>query len=281
VLADTLQVCHPHAAGIDIGEAEHWVAVPPGCAPQPVRRFGTFTAARDALADWLIDCGVTTVAMESTGVYWIPWFELLEARGVQVLLIDPRQAKRAPGRPKTDRLDCKWLQRLHPYGLLAGAFRPEDQVCVLRSYLRHRQMLLTSAAQHIQPMQKALQQMNLKLTQVVSEITGVTGMAIIKAIIAGERDPQRLAKLRNPHCHPDEDDIAKALQGPWRAEHLFALRQAVALYAFYHQQITQCDQQIKAHLKTFGDKSAGQPLPPKPRRHKKTNAPRFDARTPL
>ena len=281
MLSDALQVYHPHAAGIDIGEAEHWVAVPPGCDPQPVRRFGTFTADLDALADWLIDCGVTTVAMESTGVYWIPLFELLEARGLQVLLIDPRQAKRVPGRPKTDRLDCKWLQRLHTYGLLAGAFRPDAHVCVLRSYLRHRQMLLTYAAHHIQHMHKALEQMNLKLTQVVSEITGVTGMAILKAIIAGERDPQRLAKLRNPHCHHDEDDIAKALQGTWRAEHLFALRQAVELYDFYHQQITQCDQQIKAHLETFADKSAGQPLPPKARRHKKTNEPRFDARTPL
>src|SRR5438552_7132642 len=281
VLSDALQVCHPHAAGIDIGEAEHWVAVPPGCDPQPGRRFGTFTVDLDALADWLIDGGVTTVAMESTGVYWIPLFELLEARGVQVLLIDPRQAKRAPGRPKTDRLDCKWLQRLHTYGLLAGAFRPDDQVCVLRGYLRHRQMLLTYAAHHIQHMHKALQQMNLKLTQVVSDLTGVTGMAIIKAILAGERDPQHLAKLRNPHCHHDEDDIAKALQGTWRAEHLFALRQAVELYAFSHQQITQCDQQINAHLETFGDTSAGQPLPPKARRHQKTNDPRFDARTPL
>jgi transposase len=222
VLADALQVCHPHAAGIDIGEAEHWVAVPPGCDPQPVRRFGTFTADLDALADWLLACGVTTVAMASTGVSWIPLFELLEARGLQGLLIDPRQAKRVPGRPKTDRLDGKWLQRLHTYGLLAGAFRPADQVCVLRGYLRHRQMLLTSAARHMQHMQKALQQMNLKLTQVVSDVTGVTGMAIIRAISAGERNPQRLAQLRNPPCHHDTDDMAKALQGHWRAEHLFA-----------------------------------------------------------
>jgi len=281
VLADALQVCHPHAAGIDIGEAEHWVAVPPGCDPQPVRRFGTFTADLDALADWLIDCGVTTVAMESTGVYWIPLFELLEARGVQVLLIDPRQAKRAPGRPKTDRLDCQWLQRLPTYGLLAGAVRPADQVCVLRGYLRHRQMLITYAAHHMQHMQKALEQMTLKLTQVVSDITGVTGMAILRAIIAGERDPVTLAKLRNPHGQHDADDIAKALQGTWRAEHLFALQQAVALYAFYHQQVALCDQQITAHLETFADKSAGQPLPPKARRHTKTNEPRFDARTPL
>jgi transposase len=281
VLAEALQVCNPHAAGIDIGEAAHWVAVPPGCAPHPVRRCGTFTVDLDALADWRIDCGVTTVAMESTGVSWIPLFELLEARGVQVLLIDPRQAKRAPGRPKTDRLDCQWLQRLHAYGLLAGAFRPDDQVCVLRSSLRHRQMLLPSAAHHIQHMQKALQPMNLKLTQVVSDITGTTGMAILRAIIASERDPVTLAKLRNPHCHHDEDALAKALRGPWRAEHLFALQQAVALYEFSHQQLALCDRQIKAHLETFADQSAGQPLPPKARRSKKTNEPRFDARPPL
>src|SRR4029434_3014145 len=142
VLSDVLQICHPHAAGIDIGEAEHWGAVPPGCDPHPVRRFGTFTVDLDALADWLMDCGVTTVAMESTGVYWIPLFELSEARGLQVFLIDPRQAKRAPGRPKTDRLDCQWLQRLHAYGLLAAAFRPEGQGGVLRGYLRHRPVLL-------------------------------------------------------------------------------------------------------------------------------------------
>jgi transposase len=146
---------------------------------------------------------------------------------LQVLLIDPRQAKRAPGRPKTDRLDCQWLQRLHTYGLLAAAFRPADQICVLRSYLRHRQMLLTYGAHHIQHMHKALQQMNLKLSQVVSDITGATGMAILKAIIAGERDPLTLAKLRNPHCQHGEDDIAKALQGTWRAEHLFACKYSV------------------------------------------------------
>src|SRR5712691_9276642 len=281
VLSDALQVCNPHAAGIDIGEAEHWVAVPPGRDPQPVRRFGTCTVDLDALADWLIDCGVITVAMESTGVSWIPLFELLEARGLQVCLIDPRQAKRAPGRPKTDRLDCQWLQRLHAYGLLAAAFRPADQICVLRSSLRHRQMLLTYGAHHIQHMHKALQQMNLKLSQVVSDLTGATGMAILKAIIAGERDPLPLAKLRNPHCQHSEDEIAKALQGPWRAEHLFALQQAVELSHFSHQQLTVCDQQLQAHLGTFADKSAGQPLPPKPRRHKKANEPRFDARTPL
>ena len=222
MLSEALQVCHPHAAGIDIGEAEHWVAVPPGCDPQPVRRFGTFTADLDALADWLIDCSVTTVAMASTGVSWMPLFARLEARGVQVLLIDPRHATRAPGRPTTDRLDCQWLQRVHAYGLLAGAFRPADQVGVLRSSLRHRQMLLTSAAHHMQHMHKALEQMHLTLTQVVSDLTGVTGMAIIKAIMAGERDPVTLATLRNPPGQHDADDIARGVKGTWRAEHLFA-----------------------------------------------------------
>jgi hypothetical protein len=159
----------------------------------------------------------------------MPLFELLAARGVQVLLSDPRHAQRAPGRPKTDRRDCQWLQRLHRYGLLAGAFRPADQVCVLRGYLRHRHMLLTCAAHHMQHMHKALQPMNLQLTQVGSDITGVTGLAILKAILAGERNPQRLAQLRNPPCHPDTDDMAKALQGNGHAEQLFARRQAVEL----------------------------------------------------
>jgi transposase len=281
LLSEALQVYPPHAAGIAIGEAEPWVAVPPGCDSQPVRRFGTCTADLDALADWLLDGGVTTVAMESTGVSWIPLFALLETRGVQGLLIDPRQAKRVPGRPTTDRLDGQWLQRLHTSGLLAGAFRPDAHVCVLRRSLRHRQMLLTSAAHHMQPRHKALAQMHLTRTQVVSAITGVTGMAILKAIIAGERDPQRLAKLRNPHCHHAEDDIAKALQGPWRAAHLFAFQQAIALYDFSHQHITQGDPQIKAPRAPLGDQSAGRPLPPKARRHTKTHEPRFDARTPL
>ncbi len=276
-----LQVFNPHAAGIDIGEAEHWVAVPPDRAPQPVRRFGTFPADLDVLADWLIDCGITTVAMASTGVYGIPLFELLETRGVQGLLIDPRQATRAPGRPKTDRLDGQWLQRLQTSGLLAGALRPEAQGCVLRHSLRHRQRLRTSAAPHIQPMHKALQQMHLTLTQVVSDIPGATGMAIRKALVAGERAAPRLAALRHAHGQHDEDDIAKALQGPWHAAHLFAFQHALSLYACSHPPLALCDQQITRHLATFADTSAGQPLPPKARRATKTTAPRFDARTPL
>src|SRR5712692_5761002 len=281
MLAEALQVCHPHAAGIDRGEAEHGVAGSPGCDPQPVRRFGTCTADLDALADWLMDGGVTTVAMASTGVSWMPWFELLEARGVQVLLIDPRQATRAPGRPTTDRLDGQGRQRLQASGLLAGALRPADQVGVRRGSLRHRQLLLTSAAHQRQPRHKALAQMHLKRTQVVRDLTGATGLALLQAMSAGERAPVTLAPLRHPRCHHAEDDSAKALQGPWRAEHLLAFPQAVALSVCSHQPVARCAQQLTAPLETCADHSAGQPLPPKARRHTKTNEPRCDARTPL
>ena len=183
-----------NAAGIDIGSERHLVAVPEGRDTVSVREFGTFTADLQDLAAWLKQCGVTTVAMESTGVYWIPLFELLERQGFEVKLVDARRVKNVPGR-KSDVLDCQWLQQLHTYGLLAGAFRPPDDICVLRSYMRQREMLIQTASMHIQHMQKALQQMNLLLHNVVSDITGVTGMKIIKAILAGERDPHVLARL--------------------------------------------------------------------------------------
>jgi transposase len=279
---ETLAVVHPHAAGIDIGATEHYVAVPAAADPQPVRPFGACTADLEALADWLAACGVTTVAMESTGVFWIPLFELLEARGFEVRLVDARQMRRIPGRPKSDVHDCQWLQRLHSYGLLAAAFRPDEPVCVLRSYLRQRQMLLTYAGQHIQHMQKALTQMNVKLQHVVSDVTGVTGMAIIRAIVAGQRDPTELAKLRDDRCGHSQADIARALYGNWRTEHLFALKQAVELYDFYHKQLTACDRHIVQQLKQFEDKSGGQPLPPKARRQRRgDNRPAFEVRKAL
>jgi hypothetical protein len=190
---------HLNAAGIDVGSEFHFVAVPPDRAEQAVRRFGAFTADLIVLADWLKECGVDTVVMESTGVYWIALFELLESRGFEVLLVDPRRLKSVPGR-KTDVLDCQWLQQLHTFGLLSGAFRPEEHVCVLRAYMRQRAMLVQYAAHHIQHMQKALHQMNVKLDKVISDITGVTGMAIIEAILAGERDCWRLAQLRDGRC---------------------------------------------------------------------------------
>jgi transposase len=294
--AAALRVTRPHAAGIDVHAAVHWVAVSPADAPPPaanhpanlpahVRSFGTCTADLIALADWLAQCGVTTIAMESTGIYWIPLFELLESRGFEVLLVDPRQSRHAPGRPKSDVLDCQWLQRLHSYGLLTASFRPADQVVVLRSYLRQRQMLIRYAGQHVQHMQKALEQMNVKLTEVVSDITGVTGMAIIEAILGGQRDPLTLAKLRHDHCKRTEAEIARALYGNWRAEHLFALKQAVTLYGFYRQQMQECDVQLQAHLATFADQSKGQARPKRQRRYVKRyvrpNEPGFDLGTAL
>jgi len=277
-----LQVTNPNAAGIDVGAEAHWVCVPADRDAEPVCRFGTCTPDLEAIANWLKKCGVTTVAMESTGVYWVPLYELLEARGFQVLLVNAHDVARAPGRPKTDVKDCQWLQRLHSYGLLSAVFRPQDQVVVLRAYLRQRDMLVTYAGQHIQHMQKAMEQMNVKLTEVVSDITGVTGTGIIKAILRGERDPVELAKLRDPRCKESEATIARALHGNWRKEHLFALEQAVALYEFYHQQITACDRAIEAHLKTFADQSQGQTLPYRPRRRRREpNEPRFDARARL
>ena len=287
--AEPLEVKNPHAAGIDVHPAEHWVAVPPDHAPPPpkdhpgnlppyVRKFGTCTADLEMLADWLQQCRITTVAMESTGVYWIPLFELLERRGFQVYLVDPRQSKHAPGRPKSDCLDCQWLQRLHSYGLLTASFRPADQVVVLRSYLRQRQMLIRYGSQHIQHMQKALEQMNVKLVETVSDITGVTGLAIIRAILAGERDPLVLAKLRNDGCKRTEAEIARALYGNWREEHLFALAQALALYEVYQQKLRDCDARLEAQLQTFADKSGGRSLPAKPRRGRKKNDAAFDVR---
>ena len=229
-LPPQLQRVNLNAAGVDIGSEEHWAAVPPGRdrEGQDVRRFGAFSGDLCALADWLQRCEIETVAMESTGVYWIALYELLVERGFEVLLVDARRVRNVPGR-KTDVLDCQWLQELHTYGLLRGAFRPVDQVCVLRSYLRQRSMLVAYASHHIQHMQKALEQMNLKLAYVVSDITGVTGMGIIKAILGGERDPVKLAKLRDPRCKSSEATVARALEGHYREEHLFALQQALEL----------------------------------------------------
>src|SRR5215510_6006995 len=250
-----------NAAGIDIGAASHYVAVPPGRDPAgcDVRTFGAFTADLHVLAEWLTRCGIQTVAMESTGVYWIPLFELLGARGFEVRLVDPRQLKRVPGR-KTDVLDCQWIQQLHSFGLLAAAFRPDDQICVLRSYLRQRATLVTYAARHIQHMQKALELMNLKLAHVVRDIVGRTGLAIIRAILDGQRNPRALATLRDPHGKADADTIARALDGSWRAEHLFELRQAVELLEFYQRQIAACDREIEAQLTHFADKPGSPPV---------------------
>jgi transposase len=278
-LPPQLEAVNLHAAGIDVGAFEHWVAVPQGADPQPVRRFGGCTADLEALADWLAACGVRTVAMESTGVFWVPLFELLESRGFEVRLVDARQVHQVAGRPKGDVYDCQWLQRLHTFGLLASAFRPAEQVCVLRGYLRQRAMLVAYASRHVQHMQKALTQMNVKLQHVVSDVTGATGMAIIRAILAGQRDPARLARRRDRRCKQDEAAIARALRGTGRPEHLFALRQAVELYDFYNRQIAECDRQVEAQRATFADRSGGAALPPRARPgRRRTHSPAFDAR---
>lgn len=282
--ASQLRPIHPNAAGIDIGSQNHWVCVPSGRAPECVRRFGCYTADLYQVADWLAECGVETVAMESTGVYWIPLFQILETRGFEVKLVNAHHVKTLPGR-KTDVLDCQWLQQLHSYGLLSGSFRPEDEICVLRSYIRQRDSLIKSASVHIQRMQKALTQMNVQLHQVVSDITGTTGMAIIRAIVDGERDPQVLAAKKHHRVKRSEAEIAAALNGDYRKEHTFVLQQELQLYDVYQTQIAACDRQIDECLTQFSDKVdiSSSPLPkPKHPRHKpQGNEPAFDLRTHL
>ena len=269
-----------NAAGIDVGATSHFVAVPADRAEQPVQEFAAFTADLYRLAEWLSECGVETVVMESTGVYWIPLFGVLEERGFAVMLVDPRRIKNVPGR-KTDVLDCQWLQQLHTYGLLSGAFRPDGEIRRLRSYLRQRTMLVEYASHHIQHMQKALTQMNVKLQHVISNITGQTGMDIIEAIVGGERDPRQLAQLRNYRIKADEATIAKSLQGHWREEHIFELTQALELYRVYQDKITECDREIEAQLERFEDRSDGEPPAPNGKKPHQGNAPRFDVRTHL
>jgi transposase len=275
---DGLTVMNPLAAGIDIGDREIYVAVPPQSttADKVVRSFGTFTNDLVAIADWLKECGVTTAALESTGIYWVPLFELLDSRGFKMCLVDTRRIRIAPGR-KSDVLDSQWLQQLHSYGLLTSAFRPAEDIVILRSYMRQRQLCLQCAAEHIQHMQKSLQLMNIKLSTVVNDITGVTGMKIIRQILDGQRDPLALAKLRDGRCHADEATIAKSLRGNWREDHLFALRQAVELYDVYRQKILACDQEIERVLQQLPDQNDGQPLPDAPRKPKKKNSPAYDA----
>lgn len=270
-----------NAAGIDVGASSHFVAVSEAHSEQPVREFGAYTSDLHRMADWLLECGVETVAMESTGVYWIPLFGVLEDRGLEVMLVDPRRLKNVPGR-KTDVSDCQWLQQLHTYGLLSAAFRPDAEIRRLRSYLRQRSMLVEYASHHVRHMHKALTQMNIKLQHVISDITGKTGMEIIVAIVRGERDPRKLAQLRDPRTKANEETIAKSLQGHWREEHIFELSQALELYRVYHAKIDECDRRIEDQLETFEDLSDGGLLTTKPgSRRSRGNAPRFDVRTHL
>jgi len=283
-LPASLQAVHLNAAGIDIGSAEHYVAVPEDRDPQPVRRFACFTADLERLAEWLEQCGIDTVAMESTGVYWIPLFQILETRGFEVKLVNARHVKTVPGR-KSDVQDCQWLQQLHTFGLLAGSFRPDDQTCVLRSYLRQRDTLIRDCAAHIQRMQKALTQMNIHLHQVLSDITGATGMRILRAILAGERDPVQLAAMKDPRVRSSREQIAKALHGDYRAEHLFALQQSLELHDTYRKMIAECDGHIAHCLAGFDARVdlAEHPLGPPKHGHRtpRGNAVGFDLRAHL
>jgi transposase len=288
-----LTILNAHAAGIDVHSDMHMVCVPAdhvvphgadaaeGLAAN-VRRFGANSCDLNAIADWLTACGITTVALESTGVYWIPLFELLEARGFEVYLVEPGQLAHCGARPKTDVLDVQWIQRLHTYGLLRPSFRPPDSIMALRGYHRQRQMQVRYAASHVQHMQKALEQMNVKLSEVLADITGLTGRRIIEAILQGERNPETLAALRDIQCHNDVTTIAKALEGTWRPEHLFALQQAYDLYRFHHQQMAACDQKIEAELAKLPNRADDKPFVPKPRKGgRKQNNLNFAAGEPL
>jgi transposase len=273
-----LPVMRPNAAGIDIGSTEIYVAVPADRDAENVRSFPTFTQDLYQLADWLKRCGIETVAMESTGVYWIPLFQILEARGFEVCLVNARHVKNVPGR-RTDVSDCQWLQFLHSVGLLRASYRPEQEVCAVRSLLRHRESLVQMGATHVNHMQKALDQMNLQLHHVISDITGLTGLAIVDAILGGERNPFTLAKLRHDRIKASEEVIAKSLVGDYRAEHLFTLRQSLTAYRGYQQLIEDCDHEIRRALDEFQPPATptGTGTDAEPPESQKTRTPSADA----
>ena len=282
-VAKLLEMVHLNAAGIDIGSASHWVAVPEDRDDQPVREFRSFTPDLHALADWLDVCGIETVAMESTGVYWIPLFEILQERGLEVLLVNARHVKGVPGR-KSDVTDCQWLQQLHTFGLLRGSFRPDAEITAIRTLVRHRGTLVREAAAHIQRMQKTMTLMNLQLHNVISDVTGVTGMAILRDIVAGHTDPAVLALHRDYRCKASNEEFVASLTGHYRGELVFALRQSIELYDVYQDKIRACDEQIEALIRALEAQCptperelTTKPRSKRPRRHE----PHFDIRSPL
>jgi transposase len=277
-----LKRINPDAAGVDCGSVEHYVAIPPGRAEVSVRCFKTFTAELHRLADWLVTSGITTVAMEATGVYWLPLYEILEARGLEVVLVNARHVKNVPGR-KSDVSDCEWLQELHTVGLLRGSFRPAAQIATLRSYLRHRESLVRNAVMVMNRIEKALLQMNLQLHLVISDLAGATGLRILRDIVSGERDPQRLATHRDIRCKASEDEIVAALTGHYRTEHVFALQQNLELFDVCQQQMQACDHEIEKVLRELASQSSAlaTPLPPRRTKSRTKNEPRFDMRAPL
>lgn len=273
---DTLEQINLNAAGLDIGAEEIYAAVPKGRDETSVRSFPTFTADLHRLADWLEMCQIESVAMESTGPYWVTIYEILESRGFEVYLVNARYIKNVSGR-KTDVLDCQWIQQLHTYGLLQPSFRPSEEICAIRSLVRHREMLIRYRSAHIQHMQKALNLMNLKLTNVLSDITGVTGMKIIRAVVAGEHNPEVLASYRNRQCKHNEAEIAKSLEGHYKREHLFELKQALELYDIYDEKLSACDAELEVLYNEFDPPDEPGTDPPKPRRQKRRkNQPHFD-----
>jgi transposase len=277
----TLHVIEPNAAGVDIGATEIYVAVPEDRTEKPVRRFLTFTEDLHEAAKWLKQCAVQSVVMESTGVYWIPFFQILESYGFEVLLVNARHVKNVPGR-KSDVQDCQWLQYLHSVGLLRGSYRPPQEVCAVRSLLRHRDNMLKISSSHVQHMQKSLTQMNIQIHHVISDITGVTGMAIIEAILCGERDPGKLADLRDPRIKASKKVIKKALKGDYREEHLFTLSQALASYRHYLRLIQECDREMEKLLNTFDsrvDPDQSSPSGKSSRKKPQGNEPSFDLRS--
>ncbi len=279
-----LEVIHPDAAGIDIGNESHYVAVPPTRDSQPVRRFGCTTAELKEMAAWLKQCAIRTVAMQSTGVYWIAVFDILEEAGLEVYLVNARDTKNLPGR-KSDVQESQWLMKLHTYGLLRNSFRPLSEIRTMRTYWRQRNDLVQSAGRHIQRIQKAMTQMNIQLANVLSDLSGMTGQAIIKAILAGERDPHKLATFRDPHVKASKEEIARGLEGNWQEDLLFVLQQEQDGYEFCQKQMAQCDQRLEQYLQQREDRSAGAHLPEEKRkerlRKRKGNKPRFDLRTGL
>jgi transposase len=279
-----LEVIHPDAAGIDIGNESHYVAVPPTRDSQPVRRFGCTTVELKAMANWLKQCGMRTVAMQSTGVYWIAVFDILEQAGLEVYLVNARDTKNLPGR-KSDVQESQWLMKLHTYGLLRNSFRPSQEIRTMRTYWRQRNDLVQSAGRHTQRIQKAMTQMNIQLANVLSDVSGMTGQAIIKAILAGERNPHVLAAFRDCRVKASEEEIARSLEGNWQEDLLFLLQQEQDGYEFCQKQMAECDQRLEQYLQQRADRSAGASLPAekrKGRRKKKNgNKPRFDMRTGL
>jgi transposase len=256
-----LQVVHPKAAGIDVGNEEHWVAVPPDLDPLPVQSFGCFTQDLQEMANWLVERGIETVAMQSTGVYWIALYDILSERGIRVFVVNAADTKNLPGR-KTDIQECQWLLKLHAYGLLKNSFRPEEEILVMRTYWRQRQQHIEDASRCIQHMQKVLTQMNVQLANVISDISGATGLAILSAILDGERDPRVLARFRDPRVKASEETVAKSLEGNWRSELLFVLRQERESYRTFQTKIAECDRQLQLHYETMQPKADSQQLPP-------------------